>query len=170
MARKLIPQQYDTFSDLSGEKLPQDGWTHVKMVYTVDGDVTRLELDLSLTEEQTLRAILSEYIDAAKTAGNLSTGAGQATASGDKSATKRMRDWAIATAKAAKGTYVITLDGDTEPTELKAPAAQGRLDARWIAAFHQVNTPKDEQTEDAHASEAVLNAAMDAGEKAAKGK
>ena len=139
-------------SDLSGVEIPKDA-PFVKVMLTVDGTPRRVELDLSQGELDELRTLLKPYFDAKPVA------EGKAPATTSNDANQEMRRWAIKTATDAGGSYVF--NGET----LETPNARGRLSQQWKDAYTMAHTP----TDDVHASEEAINAAIAAGE-AGKGK
>jgi hypothetical protein len=136
-------------------EIPKDA-PFVKVMLTVDGTPRRVELDLSQGELDELRTLLKPYFDAKPVA------EGKAPATTSTDANQLMRQWAIKTATDAGGSYVF--NGET----LETPNARGRLSQQWKDAYAMAHTP----TDDVHASEEAINAAIAAGEavKAGKGK
>lgn len=110
-------------SDLSGAELPKDA-PRVKVTLTVDGNVQRVELDVTSDELETLKVALKPYFDAAPVS------VGTASVSGSTEANQAMRRWAIATSEKADGKYLYK--GEI----LDAPAPRGRLSQQWKDAYN----------------------------------
>lgn len=162
MARKTIVVQpvYEITSDLSGDVLANDAVTNVKFTLKVDETPVQWgQIDLSVEERETLVAILAPYFQAAKEAKNYGEGKVTVAQNGGKTEeVKAMRNWAMATHKAA-GEAGYTHAGKV----LDAPAERGRLSGEWKAAYADAHST-DEPAKDEHASEEAINAAIAAGE------
>lgn len=166
MARKpvVVVPTFEITSDLSGTELTDDTVTNVKFTLKVDETPVRWgHLDLSVDERETLIAILAPYFKAAQDLGSTNYGEGKVTVAqngGKPEEVKAMRDWAMATHKAAGPAGYIH-----KGKVLGAPAERGRLSGEWKAAYADAHSTSDQVASDeGHASEAAIESAIATGE------
>ena len=130
MARQAVTS-YNISSDLSGASLTEDNVKRVKVMLTIDGNVKRVELDLSADESDALTALLKPYYDAGDVStGHVSTGSPAA----DAERNVAIRAWAKARhAENVKedGTGGFVHDGKTLPPV----SDRGRIAQEWKDAY-----------------------------------
>lgn len=132
-------------SDISDAELSQSD-PRVKIVLTVDGEVKRVELDMTADELATLRDHLAVYFaHGVVSTGSLPTGS----VAGDAARNAAIRKWAKQAHEGAvkDGSQGYVHNGNTLPE----PGDKGRLARGWVEAY---DAWQKVQTDDASAAKA----------------